>query len=173
MAVSLDLADPVLTTVSLLENNISAIPVEVANDGVTSYTRGGYAAPFPKVFPVEGAAGKPRKGVVDVKKTPEKCRVYVYMAGSNPPEDVSLNQQYQDTRYRVSIDIYQGKDKARLISLFNEYRRIIMLNRLTPGGNYTEIEELNPLDFTNRTTGIFRYVYDIFLVKISEYVGHI
>lgn len=167
MAVSLDLGDPVLTIVNALNNNFSEDPVTV----LTGYTRGGYK-PKPPILPIEGAAGKPTKGRIDVKSITQKAIVQAYEV-SDTEIETDAQELFADVSIRVSIDIRHGETKARLVELYNEIRRILMKVKHDPGGNYTYVKRLGKTDLTNKTIQLFRYVVDVELVKISEYIGHV
>lgn len=179
--VSLDLADPVLTVVTALENNFSAVPVTVA----PGYERGGYLATafgitatngqIPKIEPVEGkivnGIMKLRKGVISLDREPAKAIILVYELPETEDETDS-QEQYADVRSNVSIDIRARKNRAQLVALTNEIRRILMKIHNTIGGNYTYIRRTGKNDLTNRSIGIYRYVIQTELSKVSDFIGH-
>jgi hypothetical protein len=171
MAVSLDLADAVLTVVTALNDNFSTVPVEVA----PGYTRGGYSSTLfgikPRIEPVEGVAGKLRKGIVNLDTEQAKAIIYVYEP-ADTEDETDVQEEYADVRVNVSIDIRARRNKAQLVALYNEIRRILMKVKKTIGGNYTYIKRTGKADLTNRSIGIYRYVVETQLTKVSDYIGH-
>ena len=165
--VSLDLADAVATVVTALNANFSAVPVAVNG----SDTRGGYTGTKPDIEAVYGEGGRLRKRRIDLDRIPAKSIVFVYEV-SDVENETTVDEQFADVNIRVSIDIRSRISRAKLHELYNELRRIIMKVRTTIGGNYTYIKRLGKTDLTNKRTGIFRYVFDVELVKVSDFVGH-
>ena len=169
--VSLDLADPVLTVVDFLKDNWETAKQTV----ISGYHRGGVDKIIPPIRPVEGEVidgrHKPRKGQTDLSKTPGGTEILVYEV-SETEELIDLRHEFSDVVVRVSIDIYTVKGRDTLRKLKNEVRRITMKVKTSPGGNYTEVDRVGSTPLTNRKAGIWRYVIDVELKKLSDYVGH-
>lgn len=169
--VSLDLADAVLTVVEALNNNFSIVPVTVA----PGYERGGYSDTTygvkPRIEPVEGVAGKLRKGIASLDTEKAKAIIYVYEP-ADTEDETDLQEEFADVRVNVSIDIRVRRNKAQLVALYNEIRRILMKIHKTIGGNYTYIKRTGKADLTNRSIGIYRYVVETQLIKVSDFIGH-
>ncbi len=172
MTVSLDLADPVLTVVNIIKNNFSATAVEV----ITGFTRGGYAHPHPRIIPVEGEVKGtnfiPRKGRTDLRKIEGGAEVLVYEVSDTGDEEKTVDEKYGDVAVRVTIDIYHGVSRARLVSLWTEIRRCLYQSKTFPGGNWSFLKRLQKTDFSNRQAGFWRYVQEVELLKVSDYFGH-
>lgn len=172
MSVSLDLADPVLTVINILKDNLSVTPVTVA----TGFTRGGYAKPWPRIIPVEGEVRGgyhfKRKGRTQLKKLEGLAEVVVYEVSDSGDEEKTLDEKFGDGIYRVSIDIYHSQSRARLRSLWLEIKRCLYQSKNTPGGNYSYLRRLPNIDLSNRQQGFWRYTQDVELWKVSDYFGH-
>jgi len=174
--VNIDLADPVLTVISFLDEEFSEVPVTVISDNGTNYQRGGYSGEKPRIIPVEGpivdGKWRPRRGRTALKTIPAKCEIYVYEVADGGDAEQDIQEDFGDVIIQVSIDIYHGQNKARLVELYNEIRRCIYKRKLSPGGNYHYLKRVGKQDLTNRATSLFRYVLDIELVKVSDFLGH-
>lgn len=172
LSVSLDLADPVLTVVEIIKDNLSPVAVEV----ISGFTRGGYAKPHPRVIPVEGevkgTAFYPRKGRTNLRQVTGRAEVLVYEVSDAGDEENTVDEKFGHVRTRVTIDIYHAQSRARLISLFNEIRRCLYKAKTNPGGNWTFLKRLQKTDLSNRQAGFWRYTQDIELLKVSDYFGH-
>jgi hypothetical protein len=173
MSQSLDLADPVLTIISIITDNFSQLPVTVA----TGFTRGGYAVPWPDIIPVEGpvdASGNfyPRKGRTDLEQAEGQAEVVIYEVSDAGDEEKTVDQKFGDVRTRVTIDIYHAESKARLHSLWLEIKRCLYKSKNNPGGNYSFLVRGQKTDMSNRQAGFWRYVQEVELVKVSDYFGH-
>ena len=171
ISTSLDLADPVLTVVDFLKDNWSSAAVTV----ISGYHRGGYDGHRPPIIPVEGEVRSGqyyrRKGRTDLSKIPGGTEIVVYEVSDNDTI-IDLRHEFSDVVVRVSIDIYTVKGRDTLRKLKNEVRRITMKVKTSPGGNYTEVDRVGSTPLTNRKAGIWRYVIDVELKKLSDYVGH-
>lgn len=172
MSVSLDLADPVLTIINIIDQNFSHLPVEV----ISGFTRGGYATPWPRVIPVEGeyegSTFIPRRGRTSFKDLEAMAEVYIYEVSDTGDEETTLDELFGDIRVRVTIDIYHGESRARLISLYDEIKRCLYKAKRSPGGNWHFLKRLQKIDLSNRKAGFWRYTQDVELLKVSDYFGH-
>lgn len=173
MSQSLDLADPVLTVINIIQGNLSQIPVTV----VTGFTRGGYLPPHPDIIPVEGevdASGnfQPRKGRTNLELAEGLAEVVVYEVGDSGDEENTLDQKFGNVRTRVTIDIYHAESRARMIRLYNEIVRCLYKSKNNPGGNYSYLVRGQKIDMSNRQQGFWRYTLEVELWKVSTYFGH-
>lgn len=165
--VSLDLADPVLTVKTLIEDEFSPIPVAVNAGGDT---RGGYKPPQPKVIPIEGLAGKRTKTRLNIKQVKELALIRLYQV-SDVTTETSLNEDFGDRAILVSLEMTHWESKARLWELYSEIRRIVYLRKRTPGGNYRAIRPKSNLPKIREFAGTFQYIWDVELAKFGEFLG--
>ncbi len=170
MAVNLDLDEPVGVIVAICDN-LSEDPVEVVPG--SNVFRGGYATPHPVyIIPVEGTAGKPRKGQTNLKGIPGKAEIVVY-AITEDEDDLTKNEDYADVEVDLTIDIYHGENKTRANSLRNEIKRLLMFSAKSPGGGYHILRRGQTRFLSNRKAGFWRYSLDVTLVAVSQYNGYV
>jgi hypothetical protein len=168
---SLDLAEPVNLIVGKLEELWSLVPVVV---GGGSDTRGGFdpgdGLAFPRIIPVEGTSESPRKGKTKLANISGETEITVYKVGKVPTER-GYDKKFADSETHLTIDIYNAQGKERLDSCYKEIVRICYLLNGSIGGNYTRLRVGDDTDLTNRRRGLWRTTLEIYLLKVSDYIG--
>lgn len=169
---SLDLAEPVGLIVGKLKELWSLVPVIV---GGGSDKRGGFdpgdGLAHPRIVPVEGDYGSPRKGKTKLATIDGKTEITVYKVGKVPTEK-GYDKQFADSETHITIDIYNAERKARLDACYKEVVRICYLLNGSIGGNYTRLRVGDDTDLTNRRSGLWRTTLEIYLIKTSDYIGN-
>lgn len=164
---SLDLAEPVALLVGKLKEEWSLNPVTV---GGGSDTRGGFnpgeGLKYPRIIPVEGDPGEPRKGRTKLTTISGQTEITVYKVGKVPTE--YGNKTFADSETHLTIDIYNAEGKTRLDLCYKEVLRICYLLNGSIGGNYNRLRVGDDTDLTNRTAGLWRTTLEIYLLKVSD-----
>ena len=86
-----------------------------------------------------------------------------HVAHTVAPNDFgsSYNEKTTD---RVSVDLRTMNSRDHLRKMYQETRRIVNANRLNPDtGAFHELRAGPFVDFSDRSKGFYRYVYDVFL----------
>jgi len=90
----------------------------------------------------------------------------IYLSGHSTVPN-ALGGKSERAVHRVSIDIrtvYRTASvstRTHLRKLYNEVRRIVGTNLNDPDANFNEIMPLSYVDFSDRSKGFGRYVYDV------------